>query len=736
MDIGSQIPPGVYLSGVLMFVGRLAIVCAHNHWARDWTVLSRKRVGSVLALICSDCSPAGLPTRLRQHDPHVLCITARPPGEYAMTCWPPCNPWCDCINGQCQTSAVKINAVRFRTPDGRYLTKAAGEVLTASLSAPSQSATFRLVSRPSTAPLTIPPPATLPMPSGSPISLAVCDSNWAPSTNLMRTEHSTLTFAPPPPKDFWEALAQFFGGRPPTTVTHYFGGPDTFVRVSGPLPSGYPAYVSDSNPSEWVFSILKNGGGSINSGDQVSLRIDSSRANVGPFYFRTSSASNQALVAADGTVAFQQDTLFVVEFHEVNTTLGLRPTDSSILCQVCGPVRGIVKDAVTGAAIPGATVEALGVLDNHAFSATTNANGSFILTDSEGRTCVPPGNVTLRATADRHEPKTTPPIPDPSVGAGANVPISLDCTKVKGRVIDKNVPPNPQIFVQVTIEFQDGTTETTTTRTPDGTFTFDCVRHGSANIWTTTLPSQSITVLPQGISVELVVDTGCVEIIGTVTDSVTDLPICDALVLYFGSNNSDRTDVQGRYRIPCASPGGSKSLLVHKDPWYDTRLVLVANPFPTTGSVMKDITLEPTSIPYLFNTGVDACGKPLADGTIGDPHYTLTSVPSGTTGIRVRTSAGGYPVPPYEADNTDSTWIGPNGDAMLNGPAGEYVYRTMFSLTGLDLNSVSIKGNWSTDNNGVRIVLNGTDTGNLRPILVNSSWGSCRLSSTAALCLV
>src|SRR5512146_1523073 len=35
----AQIPPVVYLSGVLMFVGGLAIVRAHNHWAREWTVL-------------------------------------------------------------------------------------------------------------------------------------------------------------------------------------------------------------------------------------------------------------------------------------------------------------------------------------------------------------------------------------------------------------------------------------------------------------------------------------------------------------------------------------------------------------------------------------------------------------------------------------------------------------------------------------------------------------------------
>jgi 1,4-dihydroxy-2-naphthoate octaprenyltransferase len=35
----AQIPPVVYLSGVLFFVAGLAIVRAHNHWVRDWTVL-------------------------------------------------------------------------------------------------------------------------------------------------------------------------------------------------------------------------------------------------------------------------------------------------------------------------------------------------------------------------------------------------------------------------------------------------------------------------------------------------------------------------------------------------------------------------------------------------------------------------------------------------------------------------------------------------------------------------
>ena len=35
----AQIPPVVYLSGTLMFIGGLAIVRAHNRWTRDWTLL-------------------------------------------------------------------------------------------------------------------------------------------------------------------------------------------------------------------------------------------------------------------------------------------------------------------------------------------------------------------------------------------------------------------------------------------------------------------------------------------------------------------------------------------------------------------------------------------------------------------------------------------------------------------------------------------------------------------------
>jgi hypothetical protein len=112
----------------------------------------------------------------------------------------------------------------------------------------------------------------------------------------------------------------------------------------------------------------------------------------------------------------------------------------------------------------------------------------------------------------------------------------------------------------------------------------------------------------------------------------------------------------------------------------------------------------------LFNTGVDASGNPLADGTIGDPHYTLVSVPSGTTDIRVRTSAGGYPAYEWLGDDSSSAWIGPNNDPQVDGPVGLYDYQTTFYAP--SAGTVDLTGVWAVDNEGVAIDLNGVDTGN------------------------
>jgi hypothetical protein len=113
----------------------------------------------------------------------------------------------------------------------------------------------------------------------------------------------------------------------------------------------------------------------------------------------------------------------------------------------------------------------------------------------------------------------------------------------------------------------------------------------------------------------------------------------------------------------------------------------------------------------LFNTGVNSSGTPLADGTLGDPHYAITFAPAGTSAvIQVRTSAGGFPIPPWVGNDSVSAWIGPNNARDLSGPTGHYDYRTTFTST--TTGTVHITGLWATDNEGVGILLNGVDTGN------------------------
>jgi hypothetical protein len=139
--------------------------------------------------------------------------------------------------------------------------------------------------------------------------------------------------------------------------------------------------------------------------------------------------------------------------------------------------------------------------------------------------------------------------------------------------------------------------------------------------------------------------------------------------------------------------------------WISFAAVAVALAFPGLARA--------ATISTLFNTGVDSTHTVLPDGTIGDPHYTLTSVPGGTTDIRIRSTAGGYPYPPtgpyFVGDQTKSLWIGPNNAPTLNSPVGEYTYQTTFDLSAYNYLTASISGLWSTDNQGLHIYLNGID---------------------------
>jgi hypothetical protein len=131
-------------------------------------------------------------------------------------------------------------------------------------------------------------------------------------------------------------------------------------------------------------------------------------------------------------------------------------------------------------------------------------------------------------------------------------------------------------------------------------------------------------------------------------------------------------------------------------------------------------------IPLLFSTGVDDHGVPLADGSIGagaigDPHYSLVSVPAGgTTKIDVFTFSG-----QWVARDAISTWIAPNSTApgfVEAGPEGNYDYRTTFNLAGFDPATASITGKWAADNHGFDILINGHSTGNTTEATTSDSF--------------
>jgi len=135
-------------------------------------------------------------------------------------------------------SPVSINAVRLRTPDGRYLQAAnggGGLLIAASVAAANTWETFLFA-----------PPAAWPLGSGSLVSLDVCNANWDPAGLRVRVEHNTVTLP--------------HGHKDDRLVTYEVGGAGTRVLVCGPFSAGYPAYPGD-DPAERVFTLVKLVGG-------------------------------------------------------------------------------------------------------------------------------------------------------------------------------------------------------------------------------------------------------------------------------------------------------------------------------------------------------------------------------------------------------------------------------------------------------------------------------------------
>ena len=109
-----------------------------------------------------------------------------------------------------------------------------------------------------------------------------------------------------------------------------------------------------------------------------------------------------------------------------------------------------------------------------------------------------------------------------------------------------------------------------------------------------------------------------------------------------------------------------------------------------------------SSAAFVFDTGVNASGTPLAGGST-DPHWSIVSGPGITApaaAFVVTNQEGGV-----YAQSAASAWIWVNADG--SGSTGvAYDFRLTFDLTGLDPSTATLSGSWGVDNNG-SIDLNG-----------------------------
>ncbi len=430
---------------------------------------------------------------------------------------------------------MTINALRLRTTEAmdaqgrfRYLRAVNGGgfgLLATRILAPGQWDTFLFEQ--------IPP---LPLGNGSSVSMNLCDADWNKSGMLVRVQHGVRTFPPRNRKD-------------PPLVTYEVGGPGQGIWVVTNFSAGYPAYPGD-DPAERIFDIVKQDGTPISDGDQVSLRINSNLGRT--FFFRVEGPQDEAAMLGDGLAAFLPDTTFVVELVDAHSGFG-----------PCGGVNGRVSRAAGGQPVQAATVTALGVPGNRAYSATSDGNGDYALVNQTDGSCMPTGSIKLRASADRFQVKTVDPVVV-TEGQAVVQNIQLSCTMVRITLVDG--AGQPIIGKGVWLVDSNGHQLLDLDSAPydtntgiDGTAIFRCVPHGAVSVETDADASVhlSFDVPPEGADRTIVLQNNCGNIVGQViTDPVTRTGIPGADVRVIGTMMATTTDGAGRFALQCVRPAG------------------------------------------------------------------------------------------------------------------------------------------------------------------------------------
>lgn len=139
----------------------------------------------------------------------------------------------------------------------------------------------------------------------------------------------------------------------------------------------------------------------------------------------------------------------------------------------------------------------------------------------------------------------------------------------------------------------------------------------------------------------------------------------------------------------------------------------VSNSVGTAVSSAADLCVCRRPIPGVFGTGLSATGALLNDGDV-DPHYTMTVSPDASfPGPDAIVLNNAWPIVAgtWALNGPNSRWIGPMASQAVGNEVGDYTYRTTFDLTGYDLSQVTLVGAWTSDNNGLDIVVNEVSTG-------------------------
>jgi hypothetical protein len=103
----------------------------------------------------------------------------------------------------------------------------------------------------------------------------------------------------------------------------------------------------------------------------------------------------------------------------------------------------------------------------------------------------------------------------------------------------------------------------------------------------------------------------------------------------------------------------------------------------------------------VYNTGQGAA----AGNGQADANYSIAASDFGASG-----QAQTYYNPAYAAENANSRWVSYSGSPFSGG--GYTTFQTSFDLTGYDIASAVLSGNWGVDNEGV-ILLNGVQIASL-----------------------